>query len=966
MKNNKIKPFWSWNDKLEKEELIKQIELMKRSGIEGFFMHARGGLKIEYMGEDWFDCIEACMDKADELEMEAWAYDENGWPSGFANGIVPKKSVDFQQKELLSTILSKGDELPENLLGLYRIRDNGFEKINTREDGCFAVYYLVNPYYVDTFNPNAIKCFIEETHEKYYEHFGDRFGKSLKGFFTDEPQYGKNVTPWSTLFPELFLKKYGYSLTDNLPLLYFEIDGFQKFRSDFYNMTAKQFRTSFIKQMYDWCTEHKCELTGHMMSEDSFVSQLGATGGVMACYEYFHEPGIDWLGRKIGTPFIPKQLGSVARQLGRKTLTESFALCGWDVSLNELKWIMQWQMVNGVTSLCPHLEGYSLRGERKRDYPASVFYQLPWFKEAYKPFAEFICKTGTLLDNGNEEAPILLIQPLQTAYIMQNPKDKSAISKLQSDFEKITTEMSDNHMLYHYGDESIMEHFGCVRDNKLVIGKCEYSTVIMPFMLSISESTLKLLIEFSKNGGKLYFIDEKPSLVNGRKDNRLNNFKAEKANLKAIKEEYGFASIKTDGKENKNIHYTKRITDNGNRIYYLVNLSAVEQTVTINTNEDSIYLYDVISEKAVKTDDILTFAPYGSFMIIASETIKPEKADNRKTEYIGFDNEFALSKDTINSITLDFCKYRIDGDEWQPETAVIILQRKLLELKKPCKIELEFSFNAEKDALTDNMCLCAETPERFEFLINGKPFEFKNDEYYVDKSIRKSNISKYVTAGKNTVTLKGEFYQSEDVYRVLFTPGIHESEKNKLTYDTELESIYITGSFGVRTEDEISYGERKSIFAGKRFTLTEMPKTVDISKITESGFWFFSGAMELTESITVNKKENAKYVLSLKRLNAPAARLEVNGEKAAVLIFAPYSADITEYLKNGKNEIKITLLSGNRNLLGPHHKPQGEIYNVGPSTFTDEYGWADDKSKPVWTDNYSFVRFGVDNTKFIH
>lgn len=955
---NKIKPFWSWNDRLEKEELVKQIELMKESGIEGFFMHARGGLKTEYMGDDWFDCIKACMDKADELNMEAWAYDENGWPSGFANGIVPKKSVDFQQKKLETAILNKGDMLPENLIGLYRVNENGFEKISSAEDGCFAVYYIVNPYYIDTFNPAAIKCFINETHEKYYERFGNRFGSSLKGFFTDEPQFGKNVTPWSALFPELFLKEYGYSLTDKLPLLYFDLDGAEKFRSDFYNMAAKQFRTSFIKQMYDWCTEHDCRLTGHMMEEDTLLTQLGATGGVMACYEYFHEPGIDWLGRKISTPFIPKQLGSVARQLGRKTLTESFALCGWDVSLNELKWIMQWQMVNGVTSLCPHLEGYSLRGERKRDYPASVFYQLPWFKEAYKPFAEFICKTGTLLDNGLEEAPILLIEPLQTAYIKQNPKNEKKINELQSNFENITNELSGNHMLYHYGDESITEHFGSVKKNKLVIGKCEYSTVIMPYMQSLTENTLKLLTEFSQNGGKLYFIGEMPSLVNGVKDERPKRLKAEKADLNAIKKEYGFANITTDGKENKNIHYTKRITYNGDIIYYLVNLSDEEQSVTVNTN-DKVYLYDVITEKATETDGKLTFAPYASFMLISSETVRPEKSDNRKTECISINREFKVSESTVNALTLDFCRYRIDGGEWQPETAVIILQRKLLELKRPCKIELEFSFNAESGALTDNICLCAETPESFEFLINGKPFEFKDDGYYVDKSIRKSNISEYVIHGKNTVTLKGEFYQSEDVYRVLFTPGIHESEKNKLTYDTELESIYITGSFGVRAEDEISYGERKSIFAGRRFTLTEMPKTVDISKITESGFWFFSGAMELTESITVNKKENAKYVLSLKRLNAPAARLEVNGKKAAILMFTPFNADITEYLKNGENEVKITLFSGNRNLLGPHHKPQGEIYSVGPSTFTDKYGWADDKSQPVWTDNYSLVKLGI-------
>ena len=958
MNANKIKPFWSWNDKLRKEELVRQIELMKESGIEGFFMHARGGLKTEYMGKDWFDCIEACMDKADELNMDAWAYDENGWPSGFANGAVPKESVDFQQKRLETATLDKDDELPENLLGLYKLSENGFKKINSAEDGCFAVYYTVNPYYIDTFNPKAIKCFISETHEKYYERFSDRFGKSLKGFFTDEPQYGNGATPWSTVFPELFSKEYGYSLTDNLPLLYFDFKDSYEFRSDFYNMAARQFRASFIKQMYDWCSEHNCKLTGHMMSENTLGSQLGTTGGVMACYEYFHEPGIDWLGRKIDTTFIPKQLGSVARQLGRKTLTESFALCGWDVSLNELKWIMQWQMVNGVTSLCPHLEGYSLRGERKRDYPASVFYQLPWFKEAYKPFAEFICKTGTVLDEGKEEAPILLIEPMQTAYIMQNPKNSIEINNLQSSFENITNELSDNHLLYHYGDESIMEHFGSVKNDKLVIGNCEYDTVIMPYMKSMTESTLKLLVEFSENGGKLYFAGEKPSLIQGRNDERLKALSAEKADLDTIKKEYGFADISTDGKENKNIHYTKRVMDNGDRIYYLVNLSDKEQTVTVNTKEDYINIYDVITEKATETDGKLTFAPYQSYMLIASKTVKPEKADGRTKKYISINNKFKVFERTVNALTLDFCRYRIDGGEWQPETAVIILQRKLLELKRPCKIELEFSFKAESGALTDNICLCAETPEKYEFLINGKPFEFKDGCYYVDKSIRKSNISKYLKTGENTITLNGEFYQNEDVYRVLFTKGIHETERNKLTYDTELESIYLTGSFGVRAEDEVSYGERKAIFAGKRFTLTEMPKTVDISKITESGFWFFSGAMELKNKFGVEKKENTKYELSLRKLNAPAAILEINGKRCATLMLAPFAADISEYIKDGENELKITLLSGNRNLLGPHHKPQGEIYSVGPSTFTDKYGWADDRSKPAWTDDYSFVRFG--------
>lgn len=76
-------PFWSWNNYLDEAELCRQIEEMKSAGIGGFIMHARTGLKEEYLGEKWFSCIGACLQKAKELGMEAWVYDENGWPSGF-------------------------------------------------------------------------------------------------------------------------------------------------------------------------------------------------------------------------------------------------------------------------------------------------------------------------------------------------------------------------------------------------------------------------------------------------------------------------------------------------------------------------------------------------------------------------------------------------------------------------------------------------------------------------------------------------------------------------------------------------------------------------------------------------------------------------------------------------------------------------------------------------------------------
>ena len=93
-------PFWSWNEKLRAEESVRQTVLMDEVGIGGYFMHARGGLQTEYMGEEWFENVAACIDECNKRGMHAWAYDENGWPSGFGGGKVNGKGEKYWQKYL--------------------------------------------------------------------------------------------------------------------------------------------------------------------------------------------------------------------------------------------------------------------------------------------------------------------------------------------------------------------------------------------------------------------------------------------------------------------------------------------------------------------------------------------------------------------------------------------------------------------------------------------------------------------------------------------------------------------------------------------------------------------------------------------------------------------------------------------------------------------------------------------------
>ncbi len=960
-------PFWSWNDKLEEAEIRRQVNVMKKANNGGFFMHARGGLETEYLSEEWYKMIGAAIDEAKRDGLDAWAYDENGWPSGFADGVVPARGFEYQQKRISAVILD-GDTAPENTVAMYIVSADGYERTEIAKAGVMAVYMVVNKYYIDTFNPDSTKYFLEVTHDEYYKRFAQEFGKTLKGFFTDEPQYNNTQNfPWSHLFEQEFTKRYGYSLIDNLPALFGDYENTFAVRYDFWRMVGDLFRTNFIKQMYDWCHAHNCKLTGHMMCDVQLNTQVRAVADSMSCYEFFDVPGIDWLGRALGHPLAVKQLSSVAAQLQRPTISETFALCGWDVSMNDLRLIAGWQYVNGITMICQHLEAYTLRGLRKRDYPAALFMQLPWYDAGYGVLNTYFSKLGALLSSGEEPAPLLVIHPIYTASLLYRNEDSSDIDKYSDYFDHFSSRLNDEHLLHHYGSEPIMERHGRVEGAELVIGNCRYSSVLIPKVSVITDSTYKLLTEFAENGGKLYAISI-PEMIDGRTDARLENLASlctmiDENDLSVLHEKT-MPSLRENGKEAVSIHIAERICGD-EKVFYIINLTDDAHTTEFMIDgEYTLSTLDVVSEEECdiaytaadgKTTATLTFAAREAKVILAQKKVSCYKAEPEKL--ISFDNNFSVLESTDNMLTLDTCEYKIDGGEWQPERAVICLFSDLLELKRPCKVSMRFSFNVAD--IPERLCILLETPDQFALSVNGKAFEFDDIGYEIDKAFRKMDISAYVKEGKNEIILDTDFYQSQKVYDVVFGENVHETEKNKLTYDTEIESMYLFGDFAVRSLDEYTRGERKSIFTGHKFEITKRENTVDISDITTSGNLFFAGNMSLAQTVNVTKEQGVRYKVALSALNAPCAELFVNGKRVGLFAFSPYMLDVTDFISDGENEFVFKLYSGNRNMLGPHHRPMGEVHDVGPVTFTDKHGWSDDRSMPAWTDNYSFVEFGI-------
>jgi hypothetical protein len=237
----------------------------------------------------------------------------------------------------------------------------------------------------------------------------------------------------------------------------------------------------------------------------------------MPFYEYEHIPGIDWLGRNILYEVSPKQVGSVAAQLGKKqVISETYGCCGWDVTPQELKEIAECQYVSGVNLMCQHLLPYTEHGQRKRDYPAHYSDVNPWVRKNFKEFNDYFSLLGKILAESEEQVNTAMLHPIRSVYFdykRENPWE--CIKPFEVSISQMAETFTEMQIPHHYLDETLLAKYGRVEGNKLIMGKCSYEYIVLPKIYTMDKTTEKLLHEFVNAGGRVLLTDEKPTYLEG-------------------------------------------------------------------------------------------------------------------------------------------------------------------------------------------------------------------------------------------------------------------------------------------------------------------------------------------------------------------------------------------------------------------------------------------------------------------
>jgi hypothetical protein len=976
-------PFWAWNCKLDKGLLLRQIEYLKEMGLGGFHIHSRTGLDTEYLSDEFMDMVKACNEKAKEEDMLCWLYDEDRWPSGSAGGIVTK-NISYRSKCLVFTYNKKTDgkflaaysvKLVDGFLEEYKrlndVEDNG---INGGE--IWYAYMLTEPEsswynnqaYVDTLNPEAINEFIKVTHERYYEVLGEDFGKSIPAIFTDEPKFYHKTTlkfaadkneicfSYTDDFDKSYKEAYGEDLLDVLPEIVWQLPGnvSSSVRYRYHDHACERFTTAFADNIGKWCGEHGIQLTGHALEEYSLGSQTNVVGEAMRCYRGFQLPGIDIL-RDYREFTTAKQAQSATRQFGRDgVLSELYGVTNWDFDFKGHKLQGDWQAAMGVTVRVHHLTWLSMEGDAKRDYPACIGYQSPWYKE-YKLIEDHFARVNTVMTRGKPVVRIGVIHPIESYWLHFGPWEhtRRIREQLEKNFTNIIEWLQFGLLDFDLISESLLPDLCKSVDSAVLnVGEMNYDVIVIPGVDMLRGTTLDRLEAFCENGGQVIFMSNAPRYVDGKLCDRAKILFDKCQKIGFVKHElYDALSDNRDIEiitksqiPDGNLFYQMR-QDGDDRFlfishvykgdeYYKKNMRfsyvESEETETIDVKIKGcwdIKQYDTmtgnVSDIEYEIKDGYTYFNrtvyhWDSLLL----RLSPSKLENKRNElnvplakekvYVNIPNPVKVTLSEPNVLLLDIAEYRIDCGEWRSSEELLkicaVAKRELgfaHDSTQPWAVvggekyehRLDLRFAIYSEINISGAAIAIERPERAVIYVNGTKIENNVTGYYVDESIKTIPIPELKT-GVNEIIVEMAFGRKSNV-----------------------EWCYILGDFGVRV-------------SGSRAVVTEPVRELFFGDQTTQGLPFYGG--NVIYDIPINTKSGCLNI-KVPKFKNPVIGVAVDGVKQQSIAIPPYTVSCGE-ITDGEHTIQLTSYGSRINTFGQVHLYNETLDWFGPESW---YSWGD-------------------------
>lgn len=969
-------PLWVWNDDLTEEQIVSTLKDLASQNVRQAFVHPRPGLMTSYLSEDWFRLWKKALETAETLDMNIWIYDENSYPSGFAGGFVPEAMPESRGVGLK---FDDADTLPpwsEDLIAVYEIQEDRYTDVSevakrggSASKGSFLVVSLEkakeSPWfggwsYVDLLHPGVTEKFLEITMGAYEREIGDQFGKRMLGVFTDEPHLRPGgQLHWTPDLPEVFEKRWGYSLLENLPALWKPVGDWRRVRHDYYETLLDLFVERWAKPYFTYCEAKGLEFTGHYW-EHGWPDCTTAPDN-MAMYAWHQRPAIDTLFNQyaegvhaqFGNTRSVMELSSVANQLGKKrTLCETYGGAGWETRFEDMKRIGDWLFVLGVNTMDEHLSRISMRGARKADYPPSFSYHSPWW-DAYHVPATYFARLSAALTHGKQINDILLLEPTSTAWMYQGePADTRAA--LGDAFQALVVRLAQGQVEFDLGCEKIIADHGRVDGKAFVVGERAYRVVVIPPLLeNLNKKTADLLDEYVKNGGRVYSCaGTSPAYIDGEQSERAAGLSASwtpaaaetlGATLLGDHAAGGVTVKRAEGDQGILYHHRRQF--DGGQMVFLVNTSLEHPSRGILMNGGhEVRRWDLESGLIVPFGGgeggiPFELPPAGSLLLewATDGTASPLIAPAIPGESLPVSGPAEIRPCAPNVLTLDFVDVRAGEKSLQgvhySRAAEFAFQQHGLD-HNPWDHAVQFKDNLTRNtfpaesgytatyrfkvsgAVPGGLKVVVERPELYTITINGKSVSATPGEWWFDKSFGVIEIGELAQQGENCVVLVAKPFSM-----------LH-----------EIAAIYVLGDFGLEASDS-------------GFIIVP-PRPLAFETWNSQGMPLYGESVVYSQHYDLSSAADT-YRVELPSWYGSVAEISVNGTSAGYIWRQPWTCDVKGLMKAGSNRVDIRVVGTPRNTMGPFHG------NTAPGLAGPEHFRKAPESGPPAGESYSILSYGL-------
>jgi len=963
-------------------------------------MHPRTGLNTEYLSDEFMDCVQACIDKALETDMLAYLYDEDRWPSGFAGGFVTV-NPEYRARHLLLTTVSYEDLPGSTAMGVFHATwhrtgngtliacydvflDNdgymtGYNMIdyNTIAKGKKWYAYLEtsenSPWFngytnVDVMNKNAIKTFLEVTHDKYYDLFGKYFGNVIPHIFTDEPQLSWRfisndalsdsdiMLTWTVDLDETFHATYGESLLPSLPEIIWDTrkQDSREIRCRYNEHIITRFMDAFMYQYGEWCRNHNIKFSGHLIEGSPKWHARQAGCDFMRMYDAMDIPGIDLLSDDIAVRYDIKVAKSVANQKGSgRVLCENLGVTRWSFDFRGHLFQNNWSAAAGVTLRSPHLSMYSMIGEGKRDYPASFNYQVPWYKE-YKHIEDHSARLSYVLSTGKPITRIGVINPIENFWQYSGTSFLSnlRINELERHYNEINDWLTFSCLDFDFISEALLPNMLNKKNEQVFIGEMAYDVIIVPDCKRLRDTTLQGLKLHKECGVRIIFTGEIPIYINGQESDEVREFIKEceiipfgRTGLLESLESYRLISITENGEPTEDIISNIR-RDNNDLYLFAASINKprnrhkpMKRDITIIVNgEYSVTLMDTRNGNMIplhseirKGRTRLTYALYDFNSLMLKFSLHSNENPpiiNVPINKMYIDPMYVkIETCEPNVLLLDMAEYRINDGAWQSCEEILrlenIARQKLgyllhhdiipqpwtvSDISKPHILTLRFVFDSEVDV--EGIQLACENLIDTSIEFNGSMIKSVSTGYYTDIGIQTVSLP-CIKKGMNILNLTVQY-------------GVK----------TNLEWVYLLGDFGVRLN-------------GNKKTIIKTPESIGIGDLSTQGFPFYGG--NVLYRFRVDNAE--ELLIRIPQYEGALIGIIEDGIRCGAVITPPYEVSISA---NMRKEIGLLLFGTRQNTFGAlHHAGADDINEL----VSHPNSWR--TSGDLWCYEYKLSPFGI-------